>query len=558
MPKHLLDVNDPLLVRKVVATLVETTPVGYAILDRNLRVHYVNDFYLKLRKYEYAQVIGNFCYNVFNNGSRCSQCTVIAALQSGKRSFLARKDYLVDGAPKYIDDYAIPIMNQDGSFDFVLEVLIDRSKEMLIREENQNIFIKNIELLTSLLEKKDLYTYNHSSNVTNISMKLARWIGLEEEEIQEIRLAALLHDLGKIVIPDRIINKPTPLTKEEFAEIKRHPDEAFKLLVNLSRFNNIKHIVHHHHERWDGKGYPDGLAGEQIPFASRLLALADTYDAITSTRSYRDALAHEDAIQEIMNNSGSQFDPSLARVFLEMMEYEYNDRNSMIALEIPPNISPRHTRPKIERQLVGDIKDAARVIDHQKIQRLMASENFAKEVFAFTPGYCLILDDEFNILYASQSLCDDINLPMQELLTKRCYEILVTKQGCSYYGDDEKSCPVTAAFKSGQTMKGQSVRHFKGVDKVCETLAVPLELEDRDDCPFPCVMEILIDRENMAREQAAGENDVKQLLNKLYPLVGEMDNDTTESLTEIHETCNTFSDYLKAIAKKLTSIVDSN
>jgi len=172
--------------------------------------------------------------------------------------------------------------------------------------------------LVASIQIRDQYTEEHSLRVTDVAIKIAHIMGLPEEEQETLRIAGALHDVGKIAIPDAILLKPGRLTAEEYEVIKTHPRHGEMILTPISLFDREREIVRHHHERWDGKGYPDGLAGEEIPFLARVLAVADTYDAITNNRPYQVARSHEEALREIARNRGTQFDPAIVDRFLSL------------------------------------------------------------------------------------------------------------------------------------------------------------------------------------------------------------------------------------------------
>ncbi|MBR2069240.1 MAG: HD domain-containing protein [Candidatus Gastranaerophilales bacterium] len=192
------------------------------------------------------------------------------------------------------------------------------SSKSLILKDLKELFYKTIKSIASALDAKDPYTHGHSMRVTLYSIILARELGVPNSELEMVETAGLLHDIGKIAIPTSILCKPGKLDDEEFAIMKSHPVNSEKLIASIKKLHDISPGVKHHHERWDGRGYPDHLAGEGIPYSARIIALADTYDAMTSTRSYRKALAHEVAIEEISKCAGTQFDPVLAQKFVEI------------------------------------------------------------------------------------------------------------------------------------------------------------------------------------------------------------------------------------------------
>jgi len=166
-----------------------------------------------------------------------------------------------------------------------------------------------IECLAAALEAKDLYTSGHSSRVGDMSFELGRAMGLKGSELETIHIAAHLHDIGKMGIPENILNKSGKLLPHEWAEIQRHPEIGCKILSKSKKLKKIAEIVLYHHERWDGRGYPHGLREDRIPLGSRIIGVTDAIDAITSVRPYRNAMSWEECREEILANKGIQFDP---------------------------------------------------------------------------------------------------------------------------------------------------------------------------------------------------------------------------------------------------------
>jgi len=192
-------------------------------------------------------------------------------------------------------------------------------KNAVLFQKNRDIFLHTIEALAAALDARDADTHDHSKNVTKYSIELAQSMGLGDKQISDIKTAGLLHDIGKIGIKDAILLKQGTLTKEEFEVIKTHPEKALKILESVDDLKNIRDLIVAHHERFDGTGYPRGLKGEAIPLGSRILAIADSYDAMTSNRVYRAAMDRKTAIQEIIDCTGSQFDPKVAACFLQLV-----------------------------------------------------------------------------------------------------------------------------------------------------------------------------------------------------------------------------------------------
>jgi putative nucleotidyltransferase with HDIG domain len=165
------------------------------------------------------------------------------------------------------------------------------------------------------IESKDHYTQGHCERVAFFACVLAESTGMDSRSLFWFRLGALLHDIGKMIVPTEVLNKAGNLTDEEWAIMKRHPEAGLDLVADIDFPGDVRAIIRNHHERWDGKGYPDGLAGDEIPFAARILCVADVYDALTTARSYRDSLSHARAV-EVMRGSPGQFDPQLLEAFL--------------------------------------------------------------------------------------------------------------------------------------------------------------------------------------------------------------------------------------------------
>lgn len=188
------------------------------------------------------------------------------------------------------------------------------SKELL-----EKSYLESIEVLRRTVEVKDVYTRGHSDRVSEYSLLIGEKLNLPPEQMKTLKIGALFHDIGKIGIPDAILLKTDKLTDDEYSEIKNHPAIGAHILSNASIFADIIPIVKHHHERYDGKGYPARLAGEDIPYLARIVAVADTFDAMTSRRSYRQALDFDYTMNEIERCKGTQFDPAIADVFLEIL-----------------------------------------------------------------------------------------------------------------------------------------------------------------------------------------------------------------------------------------------
>ena len=197
----------------------------------------------------------------------------------------------------------------------------EKTREVIRQQERlSRMSMQIVKALSGAIDAKDTYTNGHSTRVAEYSREIARRAGYTPEAAENIYMMGLLHDVGKIGIPDSIINKPARLTKNEFEEIMNHPVLGARILQNISEFPELVTGARWHHERFDGGGYPDGLKGTDIPEPARIIAVADAYDAMTSRRSYRSVLPQEVVRSEIEKGRGSQFDPDFAEIMLKMMD----------------------------------------------------------------------------------------------------------------------------------------------------------------------------------------------------------------------------------------------
>ena len=190
-------------------------------------------------------------------------------------------------------------------------------------EKLEKAYLETVETLRYTVEAKDTYTRGHSDRVSEYSVLIGKYLGLSEEELHKLKVGGLFHDIGKIGVPDSILLKTTKLTDDEYSEIKNHPSIGAHILSNASIFQDIIPIGKHHHERYDCRGYPGKLGGENIPYLARIAAIADSFDAMTSKRTYRDSLPIDVVKGEIEKNKGTQFDPNIADVFLDILNNHY-------------------------------------------------------------------------------------------------------------------------------------------------------------------------------------------------------------------------------------------
>ncbi len=204
-----------------------------------------------------------------------------------------------------------------------------------------------VEVLSSALDIKDWMTHRHARRVSRLSVALANRLRLSEHEVQEVEHGARLHDIGKIGVADHILRKPAPLSDEEWLEMRRHPEHGYEILKGIDFLRDAADVVYAHHERFDGSGYPRGLAGHEIPLGARIFAVVDAFDAMTSRRPYRDGMPRQAAMLEIAQNAGTQFDPQIVEAFLNMIRSAefYQDEGDEYGMRVEAPTTERRRVP---------------------------------------------------------------------------------------------------------------------------------------------------------------------------------------------------------------------
>lgn len=205
--------------------------------------------------------------------------------------------------------------------------LIKQMNEELSNTYNEleTAYLESIETLRYTVEAKDPYTSGHSSRVAKYSELIGRYLNLSEQDLKTLHIGGLFHDIGKIGIPDSILLKDSSLTTDEYSQIKNHPAIGAHILCNAKIFKDIIPIVKHHHEKYNGTGYPSQLMGDAIPYLARITTISDSFDAMSSKRNYRNELTLDNIITEIENNKGIQFDPNISDVFLDILKNHYDE-----------------------------------------------------------------------------------------------------------------------------------------------------------------------------------------------------------------------------------------
>ena len=216
--------------------------------------------------------------------------------------------------------YVIALKDMDREVEHARNLEIEFYKEG--QKKEHALFEQTAEALATAIDAKDRYTHGHSTRVAMYSTQIAREAGKSEEECEKVYFAALLHDVGKIGVPDAVINKDGKLTEEEYAEIKLHPVYGNQILASIQQSPYLSIGAHFHHERYDGRGYPEGLKGEDLPDIARIISVADAYDAMTSKRSYRDPIPQQAVREEIVKGIGTQFDPKYAKIMIHLIDLD--------------------------------------------------------------------------------------------------------------------------------------------------------------------------------------------------------------------------------------------
>lgn len=315
----------------------DSMPYGILLIDTDLTIKRANIAVSGLFGKQFEEIIGRKCYEFFSVSDELKgYCHKIFKKEVPPGTL----EYYEKNLNKYMMIYAAPVTDEKGSINAIVISLVDitnlKDKEKQLTE-SRNAFLNMlketdasykqfqvmydalIHSFVNAIDAKSPWTKGHSERVTYYALEIAKTMGLKQKEIDKLRIAALLHDIGKIGTYDVILDKPGKLTEEESELIRMHPVKGAEILRPVTQMKDLLPIIRHHHERMDGKGYPDGLKGEEIPLMSRIIALADSYDSMTSDRPYRPAPPREYAVSEIQRCSGTQFDPQAAEAFLKVL-----------------------------------------------------------------------------------------------------------------------------------------------------------------------------------------------------------------------------------------------
>lgn len=320
---------------KLLKATMEQLPEGVVVIDDNNEITFVNKTAEEIRHIDAAQVIGR---NVVLCHPDKSSEKVRRALQflrkEDTKTFKRMVTDTVKG--KYYENTYAPIRDSNNNYIGALIITRDITDKRKLEEERteylqnleervaeltgkiQDLFISSMDSLVNALEAKDPYTKGHSLRVCDMAVKMAEYKYGISQKVKEVELSSRLHDIGKVGVRETVLNKPGKLDDDEFNHIKEHTIFGETILMPIEKLKFVAKAVRHHHERFNGTGYPDGLKGEEIPDTSRIITIVDSYDAMISARPYRLALQKEEAVEEIRKNLGIQFDPQWAQIFLDL------------------------------------------------------------------------------------------------------------------------------------------------------------------------------------------------------------------------------------------------
>jgi len=314
----------------------DSMPYGVMLLDNEFNIIRANIYISKLMGIPIEELRGKKC-NELLISTNIENCPAVKSSKTHNTEIIEFYEAKIN---KYFMAYATPILDEEGRIQSYVHALVDiteiknKEKELIISRNAFFNMLKDVDFsyaelkglydgliyaFANAIDAKSKWTKGHSERVTHYAVAIAKEMGLSEKDIETLRIAALLHDVGKIGTYDVILDKPGRLNDEELKLIKMHPAKGEEILRPIKQLQDILPIIRHHHERIDGKGYPDGLKGEEIPLLPRVIAVADSFDSMTSDRPYRPAPSREYAMSELKKYSGIQFDPQAVEAFLRIL-----------------------------------------------------------------------------------------------------------------------------------------------------------------------------------------------------------------------------------------------
>lgn len=298
------------------------TAPDYTVLTANREVE-------RLTGIKRREILGKRCYEVLGAGEPCAGCPVSQTLATKKIHRNRKKQRSDKGKPIYIEHIAVPVLDEAGEIAWVVEMARDITSAIKLDQKNKRMFLEVVTAMAKLIDSRDQWTGEHSVRTRDIAVAIGRKLKLGQEVLEEIAVAALLHDIGKIGVPEDILKKPGKLTATEFHIIQKHPQIGYDALSGIQPLRRVAEYILYHHENYDGQGYPAHKRGAEIPLVSRILCVADVYEALTADRVYRSAMAVEKALRIMAEERGTKFDPVVFDAFLKVV---HKDRNARSAL----------------------------------------------------------------------------------------------------------------------------------------------------------------------------------------------------------------------------------
>ncbi|MDD4600161.1 hypothetical protein SDC9_04032 [bioreactor metagenome] len=311
-----------------IANAVQSSSVhGWLVIDRDYKIVFVNDAFCRLWHIDRENLLDKSLLDIFYNGNKKDKNDsyhgpLIETIDTGREFPLMEACLSNHYDNSYIWYLASTFLLREPETEprYAVGVYVPIDKFKMIEARLDGINISIIKAFCKAIGIRDTYTKQHSEHVAALMVELAEFMEMPREGVTIAYLAGIVHDVGKLGVPERILNKPGLLNDNEYESIKRHAITGADILADINGFDTIASIVRHHHERFDGRGYPVGLAGDAIPIYSRMLAVCDAYDAMTTARCYREPYPVRQALDEIQRCSGTQFDPEISEAFIRFME----------------------------------------------------------------------------------------------------------------------------------------------------------------------------------------------------------------------------------------------
>jgi putative nucleotidyltransferase with HDIG domain/PAS domain S-box-containing protein len=324
-------------------TTFDSMPYGVMLVDKDFNIIRTNDYISKLLGISLKELVFNKkCYKLIHKSDRpIKDCPLVKSIETQNTETFEYHEPALN--KKYFRVIVTPLFGEEGAPIAYVHSLIDitdiKQQEKKLTQSRDAFFnmLKDLDLaykelkgvyheliiaFSNAMDAKSQWTRGHSERVTKYAISIANELDLKEKDIETLKTAALLHDIGKIGTYDMILDKPDKLTDDEFSLVKRHTIKGEEILRPIKELEHILPVIRSHHEKVDGSGYPDGLKGDEIPLLARIIRVADAFDSMTSDRPYRPASAREYAISELKRCSGTHFDPKIVEAFLKVLEKE--------------------------------------------------------------------------------------------------------------------------------------------------------------------------------------------------------------------------------------------